>query len=161
MFLESLINRTLKIYADNDIGIFHKKNVPVVFSGIKANESGKPEIERGWIATKSTTDYYGIYNGTFIAFEAKSTNLQSLPLSNIKDHQLTYINRINAHGGLGFFIICFATQDEYYLLHPDAIQNMTRKSLSLNECRLKAHRIELVYPGILDFAPILDKLIKK
>lgn len=159
MFLETLINKTLKIYAENEVGIFHKKNVPIVFSGIKQNENGKPEIERGWISTKSTTDYYGIYKGIYIAFEAKSTNLHSLPLSNIKDHQMTYIKQINHHGGVGFFIILFADYDEYYLVTVDVIEQIESKSLSIDECRAKAFRIELVYPGILDFAPILDGMI--
>lgn len=159
MLLESIINKTLKIYSDNEIGIFHKKTLPITFSGIKSKEGGKLEIEQGWITSKSTADYYGIYKGIFIAFEAKSTNLDYLPIANIKEHQIRYLERIQKHGGLAFLIIAFNSFDEHYLITIDQIINCNSKSLSRELIREKGYLLELIYPGILDFAPILSQLI--
>lgn len=158
MLLESLINKTLKLYAENGVGLFHKKTLPITFSAIKSKENGKHEIEKAWVGAKSTTDYYGIYKGNFVTFEAKSTQEKSLPLSNIKDHQWRYIMQINEHGGIGFFIIAYASFDEYYLMTLNQIEDMGTKSISIEYARDNFYRIELVYPGILDFAPILETL---
>lgn len=158
MLLESLINKTLKMYADNDIGIFHKKTLPITFSAIKQNENGKHEIEKAWVGSKSTTDYYGIYKGIFVTFEAKSTQEKSLPLSNIKDHQWRYVNLINEHGGIGFFIIAYSSFDEYFIMTLDQIEGIGTKSIPIEYARDHFYRVELVYPGILDFVPILEKL---
>ena len=154
MFLESIINKTIQLYKLNGIGIFHKKSVPITFSGVK----GTNEIKRGWLSSKSTVDYYGIYQGYFVSFEAKSTNEKSLPLSNIKDHQLDYINQIKAHGGVAFFIVAFSSFDKYFIVEPSVFNKLNKKSLSIELAKKECIELELIYPGILDFAPYIKRI---
>ena len=158
MFLETLINKTIIVYRKNDVGIFHKKQLPISFTSIK-RDGKKLGIEKGYVMSKSTTDYYGIYKGIFIAFEAKSTNLDRLPLTNIKVHQSNYVNQINNHGGIAFYIICFKSYDEFYFVTENDIELCNGASLSITYARANCKSIELQYPGILDFASIIDKLI--
>lgn len=62
---------------------------------------------KGLIPQQSTVDYVGILQGgLFIAYDAKETQSKtSIPLQNIKQHQLDYLNRVNDLGGLAFFMI--------------------------------------------------------
>ncbi|CRH45622.1 Holliday junction resolvase recU [Chlamydia trachomatis] len=85
MLLETIINQTNEFYFKNDICLIHKKN-----------------LDQAVISSKSSVDYYGIYKGKFIAFEAKSTELSILPLKNIKNHQIEYLNLIQKNGGIAF-----------------------------------------------------------
>ena len=157
MMLESLINKTIKIYKKNNIGVFHKKEISISFSKIK-EKNGKLNIVNGQIKNKSTTDYYGIYNGKFYAFEAKSTKLNSLPLKNIKNHQLNYLKEIQKHGGKAFFIIGYQKFDEFFLIEIQTIINLKNtKSLNVKIAREKGKKLEIIYPGILDFLNVIDK----
>lgn len=154
--LESIINKTIEIYRTHDLAIFHKRPLSINFSGV---ENGKLKIKEGWIKSKSTADYYGIYKGTFIAFEAKSTNLNSLPLRNIKDHQFQYLKDINRHFGFGFLIVGFNLFNEYFLITLETIEKIESKSLSIELARKEGYLLDLIYPGMIDFIPILEKLI--
>ena len=156
MMLESIINKTIEIYRTHDLAIFHKRPLSINFSGV---ENGKLKIKDGWIKSKSTADYYGIYKGVFIAFEAKSTNLKSLPLTNIKDHQIEYLKDINRHMGYGFLIVGFNLFNEYFLIPLEAIEKIEKKSLSIEIARQEGYLLDFVYPGMVDFLPILEKLI--
>ena len=150
MLLESVINKTIIFYKENNVGIFHKKELPITFSKIDEHK-GKFSLVDGIIKNKSTADYYGCHNGSFYAFEAKSTKLNSLPLSNIKEHQTKYLLDIQAHGGISFFIIYFNKFNEFYKIYPDSIEKLKRKSISLEFAKEHGILLELTYPGILDF----------
>ena len=154
MMLENIINKTISLYRRNNIALFHKKELAISFSNI-SESNGKLKIDNGFVKSKSTTDYYGVYKGTFYAFEAKSTNLPSLPIANIKEHQLKYLYEVLQNGGKAFFIVCFQKYDEYYIIYPDTINNLNRKSLSIDIARQEGIRLELIYPGILDFVELI------
>ena len=158
MMLESLINKTIIIYKREGVGVFHKKHIPIKFSGIK-NEAGKLKVNNGFVSAKSTADYYGIYKSVFVAFEAKSTQDSSLPLSNIKDHQRNYLSLINDHGGIGFYIVGFASYNEYFVVEQHIIDSLERKSLTIQKARAECFALELEYPGILDFASYIENKI--
>lgn len=157
MLLESIINKTIVMYRKNDIAIFHKKPIPITFKSLK-KDGNKLKVTEGWVGSKSTIDYYGVYDGMYIAFEAKSTNSDTLPMANIKIHQSNYISEVNAHGGFAFYIVGFKSYDEYFLVTEDVINNLDRKSLTIYKAREKCHQLELVYPGILDFVEVIQKI---
>lgn len=154
--LESIINKTILIYKENEIGLFHKKELTISFSKIE-NENGKLKVDNGYIKSKSTADYYGIYKGFFVAFEAKSTQLDYLPISNIKEHQYNYLIEVSKYGGLGFIIILFASYDEFYVINVNQV-NFSSKKVTKEYCAQKGIRLELTYPGIIDFAHAFDRL---
>lgn len=150
MLLESLINKTISFYKENDIGIFHKKEIPIKFSSVNKN-GNQLKVNNAFILQKSTTDYYGLSNGSFYAFEAKSTNDNVLPFKNIKKHQIQYLLEVNKHGGRGFFIIAFATHNKFFIIWPEELMEIERKSLTLDQAEQIGIEITLMYPGILDF----------
>ncbi|MGY6171987.1 Holliday junction resolvase RecU [Candidatus Mycoplasma pogonae] len=160
MLLEKIINNSIHFYEKNNLAVFHKKNIDIVFQSVKKDNKDTKikKLENAFLSKKSTVDYYGIYKGKFIAFEAKSVEGNNLPLANIASHQLQYLRKIKMHLGYAFLIIYFKTHDKFYLLDINAIDStdQKRKSLSLNEVAEYGIELELVYPGILDFVNFLD-----
>ena len=150
MLLEGIINKTINFYKEKEIGIFHKKELPITFSKID-EQKGKFTLVDGIIKNKSTADYYGCHNGSFYAFEAKSTKLNSLPLANIKEHQMQYLEDIQKHGGIAFYIIYFNKFNQFFKLYPESLKKLERKSISLEFAKENGILLELTYPGILDF----------
>lgn len=158
MLLEKIINKTISFYIKNDIALFHKKVIPIRFKSIK-NNNKRLFVENAIIMNKSTTDYYGIYKGIFVSFEVKSTDLKYLPIHNIKEHQHNYLRKIEKLGGVSFYIIGFKEEDKYFLVLPKIIEEIHNSQIKINFLEKKGYSIELEYPGILDFLPILDELI--
>ncbi len=156
MMLESIINKTNKTYEMNDIALIHKKDVSIKFSKVK-NDNGKLRVENAYIHRKSYSDYYGIYKGTFIAFEAKSTNLKSLPLENIKKHQHNYLKKIIRNGGFAFYIIYFKTENKFFMVKWKTIDSIKGKSLSYKHAIQNSVELDLIYPGILDYIAEIKK----
>lgn len=96
MLLEKIINNTINYYLKNKIAFFNKKNLNIKF---KTMSEDRYKLDLAFISSKSTVDYYGIYQGQYISFEAKSTELDVFPLSNIKEHQHQHLKLINELGG--------------------------------------------------------------
>ncbi|MBN3534421.1 Holliday junction resolvase RecU [Mycoplasma procyoni] len=155
MILENIMNKTIKFYEDNDIGVFHKKNLDVQFSKVSSNN----ELKNAVISKKSTVDYYGVHKGIFVCFEAKSTNETNLPWQNIKEHQFNYLKKIHKHGGLAFFIILFKNLERFFILPIQKLDEYKNEgSLSLNFIEQNSIEMELMFPGIIDFVSVIDSL---
>ncbi|MBG0731012.1 Holliday junction resolvase RecU [Mycoplasma sp. 'Moose RK'] len=154
MFLEKVINETIEFYNQNDIAIFHKKNLDISFKSVNKDLN----ITNGYIFRKSTVDYYGIYKGVFVAFEAKSTNENALNLKQIPEHQLNYLRKIRKHYGCAFFVIFFKQLEKFYILNVDKISNL-KKSIPVDFVKKEGFEIQLTYPGIIDFIHFIDQML--
>ncbi|WP_033160856.1 Holliday junction resolvase RecU [[Mycoplasma] collis] len=153
MILETLINKTIKFYEENNVAIFHKKNLDVKFKDVGKNK----KIENGVIFKKSTVDYYGIYKGKFVCFEAKSTNDNYLAWNNIKEHQFKYLKKIHQMGGIAFFIILFKNTDKFFLLFVENLMNIKKIKIDLLFLKNNGYELEIHYPGILNFIDIIEE----
>ena len=162
MMLEKMINDSIKYMESEGIGVFHKKEVPVVFTSL-SNMNNKKVINKGYLMGKSTTDYYGIYKGYFCAFEAKSTIEDTFVLSNVKKHQMEYLNTIEEHGGISFYIIYFISSNKVIFIQSSSFHEYLefhkKKNLKLVEALEIGVEIEISYPGLLLFNEQLDLII--
>ena len=95
--LEKEANKSNLRYRKENKALILKVPTPIIYTS------------KGLIPKKSTVDYVGlIKGGKFIAFDAKETQSKtSFPLSNIKQHQLIYLNLVESLGGIAFFFIHF------------------------------------------------------
>ena len=94
------------------IACIHKKPTPIQVVTVGKNS----KITEAFFKTPSTTDYNGVYKSTYIDFEAKETNLESFPLSNILTHQINHLITINEMHGLAFIIVRFNFSQITFLL---------------------------------------------
>lgn len=110
--LEDLLLLTNEFYNKNNYARVDKIATPI--KAVEINSFG--QIVKGYFEKKATVDFIGICQGIPICFDAKETNLKSLPLSNIHSHQLEYMIDFKNQGGLSFMIVNFKFYDKYFLL---------------------------------------------
>ena len=158
--LESDINDTNKYYLDNDIALIYKKPTPTKVMKLEGNR-----IKDGFYEIPSTTDYNGVYKGKYIDFEAKETKSKtSFPITNIHEHQIKHLERVNKHGGISFIIIRFTSINKTYLIFSkDFInyfkENTIKKSVPLSYIEEKGFLIKDGYNPVIDYLSIVDNFI--
>lgn len=108
---EILVDYMNDQYKIRKVAVFDKIPTP-----IKVLRMAYGKITEGYYEKKSTVDYHGVYKGKAICFDAKETERPSLPLSNIHQHQVDYMNDFEYHGGLAFILAYFKKTQNYYLI---------------------------------------------
>jgi len=156
--LEDLIHETIEYYRQQGLARIDKIATPVKVVDI----DGQGTITKAFFEKKSTVDFMGIIQGVGVAFDAKETNLKSLPLSNIHDHQLEFMEDISKQSGLAFLIVHFKFCDEFYLLPYETLAKYVkasgkgaRKSIPYTGMD-PALKIEMIRGNILNFLPALN-----
>lgn len=131
--LEECINQTNQIYLDQGLAVVQK--LPTSIKPVELDPE-RGTIKLAYFDEKSTVDYMGNVQGIPICFDAKETSQQRLPIANIHEHQMDFMDAFERQEGLSFLIVWFRQPDEYYLLpyprlkeHWDAAQNGGRKSI--------------------------------
>ena len=166
MFLETLLNQTNDYYRLRKIAVIHKKPTPIQVVKVDYPKRSAAVIKEAYYRHASTTDYNGVYRGRYIDFEAKETkNKTSFPFINIHEHQLQHMEECIYQGGVVFVIFYFSSLNEYYLLESQYLISYIRenkngkKSIPLTYIRENGMQIPLTVQSILDYIPIVDKLI--
>lgn len=111
--LEDCINQTNRIYQDRGLAVVQK--LPTSIKPVELDPE-RGTIKLAYFDKKSTVDYMGNVQGIPICFDAKETNQKSLPIANIHEHQIEFMEAFEAQEGLSFLIVWFKQFDEYYLL---------------------------------------------
>ena len=110
---EDLINRTNKVYFDDDLAVVQK--IPTSIKPVRL-DSERGVISLAYFDEKSTVDYMGNVQGIPICFDAKETGHKSLPIANIHEHQVKFMDKFDMQGGIAFLLVHFKFCDEYYIL---------------------------------------------
>lgn len=111
---------------------------------------------------RSGLDYIGVYKGRAVTFDAKETKGASLPLNNIKAHQIETLQRFKAHGGISFLLVHMSRYGEVYVISTDdviAVKESDRKSIPYS---LMTERGYLVKPGnnvTVDYLTTMERAI--
>ncbi|MCK8824715.1 Holliday junction resolvase RecU [Fuchsiella alkaliacetigena] len=159
--LEDMIELTNNQYLRQGRALVQKIETPVKqLSKISRNGTFKACYKK-----KSTVDYLGIYKGQGIAFDAKQTKVETrFDLKNVKKHQYLYLTSWVANGGIGFLIVHFAIQDEFYYLpfklldrYWQAKLKGGRKSIPYDEVAKKKYRIDQGQSGaLIDYLSVIE-----
>ena len=159
MDLEYLINIANEKYLEKDIAVIYKKPTPIA---VVTCDYEKQRITDAYYENKSTLDYNGIYKGYYIEFDAKNTNKNFLPLSNIAHHQVEHIQRIIKHNGIVFLIIMI--NNEAFLLPGIKLINFInqnkRKSIPYNYVKENGIKLKIDYLNGINYINAVDILIK-
>lgn len=153
MLLESIIETSINWINTHYKAWFTKQDVPIKIKKVNNNKI------TGILYRKSNVDYYGIYHGKFICFEAKQTNKDKFYLNNIKDHQRIFLQRIFEHGGIAILIIMFTKYDAIYLIDFVKLKTCKVKGIDINWCSENGFKLELIIPGRIDILSIINQLI--
>lgn len=117
--LEDRINITNELYRDRGLALVQKIPTPIKPINI---DKGKGVITLAYFEQKSTVDYIGVAQGVPLCFDAKETAKESLPLMNIHEHQIVFMEDFKRQEGQAFIIVYFKKYDEYYLLTIEKIR---------------------------------------
>ena len=162
MDLEQLINKSNSYNNEDNIAMVFKRPTPIRV--VKYDKKTKT-ITKAFFDFQSTIDYNMIYKGKYIDFEAKSTNLKSLPFKNISKHQIEHLKKVVSHGGIAFFIINFRTLKETYFLPFEELQQFlqttNRKSISVNTIKKKGQLIKGTIFIPINYVECLDLYLSK
>lgn len=166
--LEDELNETNSFYLQRGLAVIHKKPVPVQIVRVEYPSRSAAVIREAYFQAPSTTDYNGIWQGRYIDFEAKETEIRtSFPLKNIHEHQVHHMADIIRHGGLAFLIIRFSSLDRYFVLPFETLETYWkrmvtggRKSMTLAEVEESSVEVK---PGAfprIDYLSVLHQLMK-
>ncbi len=111
--LEELINYTNEKYRDKGLGLIQK--IPTPIKPIKIDQKSR-HISLAYFEQKSTVDYIGVVQGISVCFDAKETTKELLPLCNIHEHQMVFMDDFERQGGIAFILVYFSKYNEYYYL---------------------------------------------
>ncbi|MCQ2979617.1 MAG: Holliday junction resolvase RecU [Clostridia bacterium] len=129
--LEDMINMTNDLYLKQGLGVIQK--IPTPITPVEMDKEHK-KITLAYFEKKSTVDYIGVAQGVPIAFDAKETNLTSMPLNNIHDHQVEFMKEFQKQKGISFFIFYYKKVDKVFLVPLDKylelVNSSDKKSIS-------------------------------
>jgi recombination protein U len=153
---EELIEAANDFYFDHGIAAIIK--VPTAITLLRRYDPIRKRsiIDNAFPAKKGTVDFLGQWGKLPIAFEAKSTeNKTSFPLKNLKDHQLAYLQAVDALGGAAWILVEFKTLGLYFAMSYKRLRsftdNQTRKSIPLEFFKEFTDPIHFSDRGILDY----------
>lgn len=116
---EERINITNEVYKSKKLAIIQK--IPTPITPVNFDKETR-NITLAYFDQKSTVDYIGVVQGIPVAFDAKETGQKNLPLQNIHEHQIDFMESFTQQGGLAFILIHFSFYKEYYLLEFDQLK---------------------------------------
>mgnify|MGYP000382105620 CR=1 FL=1 len=75
--LEDELNETNSFYLQRGLAVIHKKPVPVQIVRVEYPSRSAAVIREAYFQAPSTTDYNGLWQGRYIDFEAKETEIRT------------------------------------------------------------------------------------
>lgn len=111
--LEDCINFTNEYYRQHGIAVIQK--IPTPITPVEMNKETST-ITLAYFDKQSTVDYIGAVQGIPICFDAKEAAQRRLPLQNIHEHQIKFMEDFSRQGGISFLLVNFTTEEEFYLL---------------------------------------------
>lgn len=138
--LEEMINFTNTKYREKGLALIQK--VPTPITPINIDKENR-HITLAYFEQKSTVDYIGVVQGVPICFDAKECAVDTFSISNIHEHQITFMKEFEEQNGIAFLLIYFKKKDLYYYLTYDRLlefweraENGGRKSFRYDELDL-------------------------
>ncbi len=111
--LEQLINSTNIQYQSKGLCVVQK--IPTPITPLKIDNKTRT-ITSAYFEQKSTVDFIGVVQGIPICFDAKETNNKSLPLKNIHQHQIEFMEEFEKQKGVAFILVYFKSIDTMYYI---------------------------------------------
>ena len=102
--LEGFINLTNDVYREKKLAIIQK--IPTPITPVKISSKDRT-ITLAYFNEKSTVDYMGVVQGIPVCFDAKETSKGFLPLQNIHQHQVDFMQDFEKKEVIAFIILYF------------------------------------------------------
>lgn len=162
LFLEEMIEQANAVYTERGLAEIHKIPTPWKVKRKFSPFSKQYQISEAFPEKKATVDFGGTAQKWSVWFDVKATtNKTSFPLSNIKQHQLDYLEKVNKQGGKAFILIHSEYVNKTWLIWIsdllEFIATATRKSLTYEWLDSNCEEVKSSGGIILDYLPIVLK----
>lgn len=166
MSLEQELNLANQYYLARGLAVIHKKPTPINIVHVHYPKRSAAVIKEAYFQTPSTTDYNGVYQGSYLDFEAKETRLKTaFPLTNFHNHQIQHMETVVKQTGICFVIVRFTTLQRTFVLDAKIVINFWqnqkkdgRKSIPLNCFEAQGHEVNTSGYPTLDYLPTIHKI---
>ena len=164
MNFEAEINATNEYYLAHGLAVVHKKPTPIQIVKVDYPKRSRAKITEAYFRQASTTDYSGVWQGHYLDFEAKETQLKTVfPLKNFHEHQIIHMENVLKQHGIAFVLLHFAKLNETYLLPSSNLIEFYYEKHGLKSIPLdfiKEHGFELLTSQIprIPYLEIVQKL---
>lgn len=138
--LEDLINRTNEQYEELGLALIQK--IPTPITPVQINKERR-HITLAYFDKISTVDYIGAVQGIPICFDAKECGVETFPLQNIHEHQMTFMEKYERQGGISFLILYYTSKNALYYMRFKEIKKFWDRS---NSGGRKSFRFEELDP---------------
>ena len=123
--LEEMINLTNDKYREHGLALIQK--IPTSIVPVKL-DTQRGIISEAYFEKRSTVDYIGVVQGIAVCFDAKETAKESLPLQNIHEHQMQFMEDFKKQEGIPFLLVSFTKHDESFFLPFDDLKHFWDKA---------------------------------
>ncbi|MBO4359524.1 MAG: Holliday junction resolvase RecU [Eubacteriaceae bacterium] len=110
---EDLINETNREYLSDGLAVIQKIPTPITPVEMSSDRS---VITLAYFDKQSTVDYIGNVQGIPVCFDAKETKGKSLSVSNIRRHQMEFMNSFAEQDGVAFILVSFIDYERYFVM---------------------------------------------
>ena len=158
--LEDFINRTNEWYEELGLALIQK--IPTPITPVKIDKEHR-HITLAYFDKISTVDYIGAVQGIPVCFDAKECSTDTFPLQNIHEHQIQFMEKFEAQGGISFLLLYFSHKNELYYMQFTEILKFWKRA---KQGGRKSFRYEELNPGFFMgfknncFVPYLDYIQK-
>lgn len=156
--LEEFINKTNERYYEANLALIQK--IPTPITPVKMDKEHR-HITLAYFDQRSTVDYIGVVQGIPVCFDAKEVVKDVIPLQNIHEHQVVFMEKFEKQQGVAFLLIYFSHRNLGYYMRFSEMEKFWkrgkeggRKSVKYEELN-PAYFIELKNGFIV---PYLDAL---
>lgn len=137
---EDLLNRTNEKYRENHLALIQK--IPTPITPINIDQETR-HITLAYFDQKSTVDYIGAVQGIPVCFDAKECHTDTFPIANIHEHQVLFMQDMEAQDGIAFILIYYTHREEFYYLRFSEIRKFWNRAADGGR---KSFRIEELDP---------------
>ena len=161
---EDLINETNREYLADGLAVIQKIPTPITPVEMSSDHS---VITLAYFDKQSTVDYIGNIQGIPVCFDAKETKGKSLALSNIKQHQVDFMNAFSAQDGIAFILVSFIDLERCFVMDIEELDRWWedasrggRKSIPA-EAFDEAIAVERDHRYLVHYLPAVQALLDK
>jgi recombination protein U len=126
-FLEEVINMTNDYYKDKGIAIVQK--IPTPITPVEIDQSTR-HITLAYFDKKSTVDYIGLAQGYPICFDCKECAVDTFSLQNVHAHQVDFMEKFKAQGGIAFLLIYYTQKELVYYMKFDEVKSFYERAVN-------------------------------
>lgn len=111
--LEEFVNRTNDRYKELGLALIQK--IPTPITPVKMDQEHR-RISLAYFDKASTVDYIGVVQGFPVCFDAKECSVDTFPLHNVHQHQMSFMESFEGQGGIAFLLLYFSERDSLYYM---------------------------------------------